>query len=119
MIKRIQGFTLLEVLVTLALLATVLTASFTLEAQSIHHLHHLKQKILAHWAGNNVIAHIQLGMYSKEQLNSLEGSTTMGEEQFFWRVEETPIANKQYKEYTLYLKHENPIETMRFYSAQN
>lgn len=117
MIKQ-QGFTLIEVLVALALLATVLTASYTLEAQSVKHLKHVKQQIIAHWVGDNLVSDIQLGILSIKTPGTLQGKTQLLQQTIPWRIESTLLLSTQQKAYTLHLMAKEstvPLQTVRFY----
>lgn len=57
-----SGFTLIEVLVALMILAIALTAVVLASQNSIRTTNHVKNKLAAHWVAMNVISRIQVGM---------------------------------------------------------
>lgn len=57
--KRRAGFTLLEVLIALAILAIASTAVISQSGQSIRQLHRLEQKSVALWIADNQIAYLR------------------------------------------------------------
>lgn len=115
-----EGFTLIEVLVALAILATVLTASYTLEAQSVKHLKHVRQQIIAHWVGDNLVSHIKLGILFIKTPGIVKGTTQLLQQTIPWRIESSVLPTTKQKAYTLYLStKENsiPLQTIRFYES--
>ncbi|MCC6710000.1 MAG: type II secretion system minor pseudopilin GspI [Gammaproteobacteria bacterium] len=64
--RRTHGFTLIEVLVALALIAVVLGGSFGVVRESIANQGHLERRLLAEWAASNVLDQYLL---EHEQLN--------------------------------------------------
>lgn len=55
-----RGFTLLEVLVALGLVATVLGSALALARGAAANQVHLEQRLLAHWVADNVLASFRL-----------------------------------------------------------
>ena len=90
MVKRSQrGFTLLEVMVALAVLAITMSALVKGGAQSAANAAYLRDKSFAHWVGLNVVAELQLqGTWATGNSN---GVATMAGHDWYWRskVEET------------------------------
>ena len=118
MINQSQGFTLIEILVALALLATVLTASYTLEAQAINHLKRVKQQLIAHWVADNLISDIQLGIFPMTE--TLQGKTQLLQYIISWRMESSLLPEAQQKAYTLHLMDKTtPLQTVTFYEPSS
>lgn len=84
-----QGFTLLEVLVALAVLAVAMAAAIKVSSSHTENLGYLRDRTLAHWVAMNVITEVQV---QGEWLatGKREGEMEMAEEAWFWRLE---IAN--------------------------
>jgi general secretion pathway protein I len=82
-LKR-RGFTLLEVLVALAVLAIALGAAFRAASQAVDAQTMLKQRTLASWVAQNRLALEQLdgGAIS---LGQREGTAAQGDAEFVWR----------------------------------
>jgi len=89
--KLINGFTLLEVLVALAILATALTAILRTSAQYIDNTTYLRDKTLAHWVAMNVFTELQIANQWLD-IGEHKGHTPMGEQEWYWtiKVSETP-----------------------------
>lgn len=58
--NRPTGFTLLEVLVALAVLALALAAAVSAAAAYVGNQAYLQERTLAHWVARNVLAELQL-----------------------------------------------------------
>ena len=59
---RSTGFTLLEVLVALAVLALALSAAVSAAAAYVGNQAYLQERTLAHWVARNVLTELQLEM---------------------------------------------------------
>lgn len=83
---NIRGFTLIEVLLALAIIAIALTALLRSTSQNIEHTLYLKQKNIGHWVATQGVAMIQLGLLPVT-LNQVqtEISTLLGE-RWYWRL---------------------------------
>lgn len=58
--KRVRGFTLMEVLVALAVLAIALIAIVGASGQSVHQAAGLRERTLAHWIADNKVTELRL-----------------------------------------------------------
>ncbi|WP_298624195.1 GspI family T2SS minor pseudopilin variant LspI [uncultured Legionella sp.] len=95
--KQAAGFTLIEVLLALAIIAIALTALLKATAQNIENTHRLKEKTISHWVAMQGISMIQLNLLTLNQSQEATQITTMLEQQWYWRakVSSTPIKNMQ------------------------
>ncbi len=82
-IKRIHGFTLLEVLVALAILAVALAALIRTSGDSAENLRYLREKTLAQWVAANLLTDLQVRhrwlATGKEQ-----GKSELAEREWYW-----------------------------------
>jgi len=86
-----HGFTLLEVLVALTVLAIALASIIKIAANQSLNAEHLRDKTLAHWVAMNQIAELQLtGEWPAP--GKKEGTEEMGIHEWYWQriVSDTP-----------------------------
>lgn len=89
-----RGFTLLEVLIALAVVAIALAAVLKATQQQIDNIGYLRDQTIAHWVASNVLNDIQL----REQwlpVGKSQGSTTMATRQWFWTVQVSDTVDKE------------------------
>jgi len=82
---KINGFTLLEVLIALAVLAIALSALLKAGSQNAENAIYLRDKTLAHWVAMNVLTEIQVGQRPLEG-DEQQGPMMMAEREWFWVV---------------------------------
>lgn len=89
-----QGFTLVEVLVALLVVAVGLGAVFLSLNQHIYNATYLREKTLASWVAENRLANIRLAL-SQPEVDETTGDEEMGEIRWRWTqtVSETGVAN--------------------------
>ncbi len=80
-----RGFTLLEVLVALAVLAIALSAILTLASQSAMTLGDLRDQTLASWVARNQINQLLLER-GVPAIGERDGQVEMAQRVWFWRV---------------------------------
>jgi general secretion pathway protein I len=92
-LKQINnGFTLLEVLVALSVLAIALAAAIKISIENAENTRYLRDKTFAHWIAMNILADIQI----RQKLPILKkGSSIMAKRKWYWRVK---IANTTIKD---------------------
>lgn len=95
--QKSSGFTLIEVLLALAIIAIALTALLKATAQNIENTHRIKEKTISHWIAMQGVAMIQLKLIHVNQSQEATQSTTMLGEQWYWRakISSTPIKKMQ------------------------
>jgi general secretion pathway protein I len=98
MIRNHQsGFTLLEVLLALSVIAIALTALLKAISQNIESARRIKEKTVSHWIAMQGVAMIQLNLLQVNQSQESTQDTTMLNEHWYWRVKvsSTPQKNIQ------------------------
>jgi general secretion pathway protein I len=103
MLQRNRGFTLLEVLVALTIIAISLGALISTSGSQASNAAYLKQKTIAHWVALNEITQLQV---ENKWLGKgdTRGSTSMAGFDWYWTrtVIETEDKNTQQVEYRMY-----------------
>lgn len=95
--KLISGFTLIEVLLALTVIAIALTALLKATAQNIDNTHRIKEKTISHWIAMQGVAMIQLNLLRTSQSQESTQATTMLGQKWYWRakISATPIKRMQ------------------------
>lgn len=95
--NRTSGFTLIEVLLALAIIAIALTALLKATAQNIENTHRIKEKTISHWVAMQGVAMIQLNLLTLNQSQESTQATTMLDQQWYWRakISSTPLKKMQ------------------------
>lgn len=95
--RHASGFTLVEVLLALAIIAIALAALLKSMAQSVENTHRIKQKTVSHWVALQGVAMIQLNLLQLLPSQETTQDTTMLGEHWFWRArtQSTPHKNIQ------------------------
>lgn len=92
-----SGFTLIEVLIALAVIAVALTALLKAISQNVENTRRIKEKTISHWIAMQGVTMIQLNLLQVDQNQETTQDTTMLNEHWYWRakVEATPKKNVQ------------------------
>lgn len=89
--RPVAGFTLLEVMIALAIIAISLAAATTAISGNIRNASGLQQRTYAHWVAMNKMAELQL---SKQwpSIRTTKGSELMARQEWYWsmKVTKTP-----------------------------
>lgn len=90
--KRHSGFTLLEILVALVILAVALTAVIRSVSANAANLGYLRDKTLAHWVAVNLVTEIQV---NKEWLptGTKSGTEFMANHDWYWKTNVSATAD--------------------------
>jgi len=88
-----RGFTLLEALIALAILAIALTATFRALAATAVGAADIRQRSAAEWVAQNLLAELR-ATDAFPDIGHSEGSTPLGHASYHWHqeVEDTPNA---------------------------
>ncbi len=88
--KQQRGFTLLEILIALAVLAIALAAAIKGVSSHVSNLAYLKERSLAHWVGLNALTELRVsGQWPKS--GEIKGDETMAGREFKWLVNVTEV----------------------------
>lgn len=98
-LKKGAGFTLLEVMVALAILALALAAGIKAASSNISNASYLQQRTLAHWVAMNKLAEFEVFDKWPTPGSTQRGSTLLAGQEWFWSVESTK--STQLEKYTL------------------
>jgi general secretion pathway protein I len=82
-----HGFTLLEVMVALAIFSISLLAITRALGQSARALDHTQEKTFSHWVARNAMNEILLGLHGGFNLGDREGSMFMANKSYSWHGE--------------------------------
>ncbi len=70
--KKVVGFTLIEVLIALAIISIALTAMIKATSQDIRDTSYLEDKMIAHWVGLQVINEVRADIIKSNQSNETD-----------------------------------------------
>lgn len=89
--KLVTGFTLLEVLVALAILAIALAAILRTTSQHVDNITYLRDKTIAHWVAMNLFTELQI-THKWLAIGKENGHVAMASREWYWTVlvTETP-----------------------------
>jgi general secretion pathway protein I len=91
---KIKGFTLIEVLLALAIIAIAFTALLKASAENISNTHRIKQKTLTHWVALQGVRMIQLGLIPVHLNQEVTHTTTILGQRWYWRAKIIPTSIK-------------------------
>lgn len=95
-----QGFTLLEVMVALAIFALTGTAIIKAVGENLNAVGQLESITFANWVANNQLTRVQLEQKWPIR-NNLQGSVEMGNREWFWVQTVTATNEKNLKQVTV------------------
>ena len=81
-----KGFTLIEVLLALMVIAIGLAALLKSTAQSISNTQRIKEKTVAHWVGMQGVTMVQLGLLPVKLNQDISQVTSIFGQKWYWRV---------------------------------
>ena len=92
-----HGFTLIEVLLALSIIAIALTALLRATAQNVAHTQRIKDKSISHWVEMQGVTAIQLGLVNINLNQEISQVTTMLGQRWYWRatLTSTPVKTTQ------------------------
>lgn len=89
-----KGFTLIEVLIAVAILAIALMAVIRVTGVAIKNSEYLKQKTIAHWVAMDVMAQAEVGLIATPSAGGNQaGQATMLGLTYPWQMTASNIAN--------------------------
>lgn len=96
-----SGFTLIEVLLALAVIAIALTALLKTSAQNITNTNRIKDKTISHWVAMQGVAMIQLGLLQPTTSQEITQVTTLFGQRWYWRINTKATAIKSVFQVTI------------------
>src|SRR5437870_12834725 len=94
-----KGFTLIEVLIALAILSIALTAIIKSTSQNMKDTHHLQQKTIASWVGTQVINLTRVKQLKlPQEPDELSEETDMLGQKWLWKAKRVPTPNPKIQE---------------------
>jgi general secretion pathway protein I len=92
-----HGFTLIEVLLALAVIAIALTALLKVTAQNVANTARIKDKTISHWVALQGVTMLQLKLLNPALNEEITQVTTMLGQRWYWRVKliKTPMKTVQ------------------------
>ncbi len=116
-----RGFTLLEILVALAILAIALASIIKMASNQTLNTTHLRDKTLAHWVALNKIAELQLTAEWPAK-GKQQGNEEMGLHQWHWvrTISDTPDDRVRQVDISVFRdkQDERPITTLTSFLSQ-
>jgi len=95
------GFTLIEVLLALTVIAIALTALLKVIAQNIENTQRIKEKTISHWVAMQGVTMIQLNLIPVEQSQETTQNTSMLGQHWYWRAKISSTAEKSIQKITI------------------
>lgn len=96
--QKTRGFTLIEVLVALVILAIALFAVLKALNASIQNVSHIRTKVAAHWVALNLLAQMQSSyLEAPSPIAENEGNETMLKQTWQWRAKVTQQGSPYYE----------------------
>lgn len=101
--KMVQnaGFTLIEVLIALAIIAIALSALLKALAQNVENAERIKNKTISHWVAMQGVAMVQLGLFQIGPGQETTQDTQMLGQHWFWRVKSSSTPQKSVQRLTI------------------
>ncbi len=96
-----SGFTLIEVLLALVILAISLTALLKSSVDNISNTHRLQEKMISHWVAMQGVTMVQLGLIAITPARDLTERTLMLGQSWYWRVHVSPTALRNLEKITI------------------
>lgn len=100
-IQNKAGFTLVEVLLALAVIAIALTALLKATAQNIENTHRIKEKTISHWVAMQGVSMIQLNLVQVNLSQETTQATTMLGQKWYWRAKTSSTPSKKIQQLTI------------------
>ncbi|AUH73205.1 type II secretory pathway protein LspI [Legionella sainthelensi] len=88
------GFTLIEVLLALSVIAIALTALLKAISQNVETARRIKEKTVSHWIAMQGVAMIQLNLLQVSPSQETTQDTTMLNEHWYWRAKISATSQK-------------------------
>jgi len=84
--RQIRGFTLIEVLLALAVIAIALTALLKASSQDVYNTQRIKDKTLNHWVAMQAVNMIQTGLLKPATNQDISQVTLIFGQRWYWQA---------------------------------
>jgi general secretion pathway protein I len=92
------GFTLIEVLVALAIISIALTAVIKVSSQNIKNTFYLQEKMIALWIASDLVNEVRAGLIKVSIMNGLHDKKSMLNQQWSYNIYVKKTSNVHIKE---------------------
>ncbi len=99
--KTFKGFTLIEVLLALAIIAIALTALLKASSEDVILTQRIKEKSISHWIAMQGVTSIQLGLIPVNPNEEITQVTKMLGQRWYWRAKLTPTMVSSMQQITI------------------
>ena len=106
--KRVTGFTLLEVLVALAVLAIAMAAVIKVSVSNTSNAAYLKEKTIAHWIAVNKANELRLSE-TWPSVGNKKGSIVMATQEWRWQLKVSNTPDKNIRRMDIEVQHEREL----------
>ena len=108
MMKRVAGFTLIEVLIALAVLAIAMAAVIKVSASNTSNTAYLKEKSIAHWIAVNKANELRL-TENWPSVGTKKGSVVMAKQEWRWQLKVSNTPDKNIRRMDIEVQHEREL----------
>lgn len=98
---KTEGFTLIEVLLAMAVIAIALTALLKATAQNVLTTQRIKDKAISHWIAMQGVAMVQLGLVEVRSNQEVTKITNLLGQRWYWRAKLNATAIKSTEQITI------------------
>jgi general secretion pathway protein I len=96
-----SGFTLIEVLLALAVISIALTALIKATGNDVIYMQRIKDKSISHWVAMQGVAMVQLGLIEVKPQQEASQVTAMLGQRWYWRAKLNSTAIKSMQQITI------------------
>lgn len=102
-----HGFTLIEVLIALAIISIALTAIVKVSGQTIRDTRYIQEKNMTAWVARDVMSYIQVGLLKPQSMSDkLVDTVEILGQRFVYQATALPTANSRIHEIQVDVMHE-------------
>ena len=106
--KQVAGFTLLEVLVALAVLAIAMAAVIKVSVSNTSNTAYLKEKSIPHWIAVNKANELRLEE-NWPSVGTKKGSVVMAKQEWRWQLKVSNTPDKNIRRMDIEVQHEREL----------
>ncbi len=121
-VKRVKGFTLIEVMLAMAVFAIAGVALVAVADNNARHISYLEDKMFASWVASDQLVNAHLNTRWPPK-NNLKGEVEMAGRKWFWLQKVTKTNNNEMREIVMEVRldvdDEFPLSSILTYVAQD